>query len=80
MLKRYTDCKKPDEKCTSCSISSYGKDCHNAPTNKLSFLRHAAGLSQAQLSEKSGIYVSVIGRIERDERNGENMMLKTAIA
>ena len=45
---------------------------------KLKELRKAAGLTQKQLADASGVHISIIGRIERGERDAGNLSLKTA--
>ena len=54
---------------------------HSAPhVSKFRRLRKAAGLTQIQLSEASGVHVQKIRRIEGGEIDPANLTLKNALA
>ena len=79
-MKRYPDCQMGGRgDCSACSLSSYGRDCHNNPVNQLAYLRGVAGLSQGDLSKATGINTQMISRIERGERLMKNTTLETCI-
>ena len=71
-MKRYNDCIQNCSDCISCSLSSYGKDCHNNPVNNLAFLRQKANMTQKELAEKSQIRQPHISRFESGERQLTN--------
>ena len=77
---RYPDCQRADGDCTVCSLSSYGRDCHNAPINQLAYLRQQHGFTQQALANASGVNIRQIQRIESGEGKMENVTLKNSIA
>lgn len=79
-MKRYEDCIRGDGMCGICSSSSYGRDCHGKEINKLMYYRTASGMTQAALSEKSGVNIRAIQRYEKDELDIGNMTLRNASA
>lgn len=80
-MKRYPDCQNEGcSDCAACSLSNYGRDCHNNPCNQLAYLRAKAGLTQAQLAQKTGKHVMYISKLERGDRQISGISLETAIA
>lgn len=77
---RYQDCQRADGDCSACALSSYGRDCHNAPANQLAYLRNHAGLTQQALADKSGINIRQIQRVENGTSSAGNITLKNAVA
>jgi len=78
---RYPACQMGERSdCSACSLSSYGRDCHNNPANQLAYLRTEAHLSQSALAKSSGVNIRQIQRIENGEGKMENVTLKNAIA
>lgn len=80
MRKKYADCQRADGNCTACSLVNYGRDCHNRPITKLEWSRRMAGLTQAQLAEKSGVNIRQIQRVELGEAEAGNLTAKNLIA
>ena len=80
MRKKYADCQREDGDCTLCSLVNYGRDCRNRPITKLEWSRRMAGMTQAQLAEKSGIYIRQIQKVESGEIETGNMAAKTLFA
>lgn len=64
MNKRYPDCQRQDGDCRQCSLTNYGKDCRNRPVHPLAYWRSIRGLTQQALSEKSGVKISTIQKLE----------------
>lgn len=80
-MKRYQDCQNEGcSDCAACSLSNYGRDCRNNPCNQLAYLRTKAGLTQAQLAQKTGKHVMYISKLERGDRHISGISLETAIA
>ncbi len=80
MRKKYADCQRADGDCTACSLVNYGRDCHNRPITKLEWSRRAAGMTQAELAEQSGVNVRQIQRVELGESDAGNLTAKNLIA
>ncbi len=80
MRKKYADCQRADGDCTVCSLINYGRDCHNRPITKLEWSRRMAGLTQAQLSQASGVNIRQIQRVELGEADAGNLSAKNIIA
>ena len=80
MRKKYADCKKTDGNCTTCSLASYGRDCHNRAISRLEWSRRMAELTQASLAEKSGVNVRQIQRVELGEAEAGNLTARNLIA
>ena len=80
MRKKYADCRRADGDCTVCSLINYGRDCHNRPITKLEWSRRMAGLTQAQLSQASGVNIRQIQRVELGEADAGNLSAKNIIA
>lgn len=80
MRKKYADCQRADGDCTVCSLINYGRDCHNRPITKLEWSRRMAGLTQAQLSQASGVNIRQIQRVELGEAEAGNLSAKNIIA
>lgn len=76
---RYPDCQRTDGDCSVCALSSYGRDCHNAPVNQLAYLRQRRGLTQQQLADKTEILQPHIARLESGERAIAKLQLTTAV-
>ena len=79
-MKRYPDCVRKDGMCGQCSLVSHGLDCHNTKINGLLYQRTAAGLTQNELAEKSGVNIRQLQRYEAATSDIGNMTLKNAIA
>lgn len=80
MRKKYADCQLEDGDCTLCSLVNYGRDCHNRPITKLEWSRRMAGMTQAQLAEKSGVYIRQIQRVELGEAEAGNLTAKNLLS
>lgn len=80
MRRKYRDCRRDDGNCTICSLVNYGRDCHNRPITNLEWYRRAAGVSQKELSESSGVNIRQIQRIELGESDAANLTAKNLIA
>lgn len=80
MRRKYNDCQREDGDCTSCSLVNYGRDCHNRPITKLEWARRMAGMTQAELAEKSGVHSRQIQRVEIGEAEVGNLTAKNLIA
>lgn len=78
-MKRYTDCIRTDGMCGVCSLSSRGIDCHNNKINSVLYNRSVMGMTQKELSEKSGVNIRQIQKYESGEYDVGNMTLKNAI-
>lgn len=79
-MKRYSDCIRSDGMCGICSLVSRGLDCRNNKINGLLYQRSIMGMTQKELSEKSGVNIRQIQRYESGTSGCENMTLKNAIA
>lgn len=80
MRRKYGDCQRADGDCTACSLVNYGRDCHNNPITNLEGYRRAAGLSQKELSEASGVNIRQIQRVELGEAEAGNLTAKNLLA
>lgn len=80
MRRKYGDCQRQDGNCTLCSLVSYGRDCRNRPITKLEWARLAAGISQKELSERSGVGVKYIQHVEHGKGEAGNMAARNIIA
>lgn len=80
MRKKYADCQRKDGDCTLCSLVNYGRDCRNRPITKLEWSRRMAGMTQAQLAEKSGVYIRQIQRVELGEAEAGNLTAKNLLS
>lgn len=80
MRKKYADCQREDGDCTLCSLVNYGRDCRNRPISKLEWSRRMAGMTQAQLAEKSGVYIRQIQRVELGEAEAGNLTAKNLLS
>lgn len=79
-MKRYPDCQFENESdCAACSCSSYGKDCHGAPANQLAYMRTRAGMTQQQLSQKTGLTITYLSKLETGDRTINNVRLSSAV-
>lgn len=79
-MKRYEDCIRTDGMCGICSLVTRGMDCHNNKINGLLYQRTALGMTQKELSEKSGVNIRQIQKYESGEYDVLNMTLKNAIS
>ena len=80
-MKRYPDCQfENGSDCASCSCSSYGRDCRNAPANQLAYMRTRAGLTQQQLADRIGVTVPYLSKLETGERTINNVRLSSAVS
>lgn len=79
-MKRYPDCVRSDGMCGICSLVNRGLDCHNNNINGLLHQRSIMGMTQKELSEKSGVNIRQIQRYESGTSGCENMTLKNAIS
>ena len=57
----------------------YGKDCHGAPTNQLAYMRIRAGMTQQQLSQKTGLTITYLSKLETGDRTINNVRLSSAV-
>lgn len=80
MRKKYADCQREDGDCTLCSLVNYGRDCRNRPITKLEWSRRMAGMTQAKLAEKSGVYIRQIQRVEIGEAEAGNLTAKNLLS
>lgn len=80
MRRKYNDCQRADGDCSICSLVSYGRDCHNRKITKLEFERYAAGLTQKQLSDASGVNIRQIQRVENGESDAGNLSARNLLA
>lgn len=80
MRRKYNDCQRENGDCTVCSLVNYGRDCHNRPIAKLEWARRMAGMTQAELAEKSGVHSRQIQRVEIGEAEAGNLTAKNLIA
>lgn len=79
-MKRYPDCQfEHGGDCAACSCSSYGKDCHGEPTNQLAYMRTREGLTQQQLSRKTGLTITYLSKLETGDRTINNVRLSSAV-
>ena len=80
MRKKYQDCIRTDGLCGVCSLSSRGMDCHNNKISSILYNRSVMGMTQKELSEKSGINIRQIQKYESGEYDTGNMTLRNAVA
>lgn len=80
MRKKYADCQREDGDCTVCSLVNYGRDCRNRPITKLEWSRRMAGMTQAQLAEKSGVNIRQIQRVELGEAEAGNLTARNLLS
>lgn len=80
MRRKHRDCQRQDGNCTLCSLVSYGRDCHNQIITNLEWARLAAGLSQKELAEASGVNARQIRRVELGEADPGNLTAKNIMA
>lgn len=78
-MKRYQDCVRTDGMCGACSLSNRGLDCHNNKISSILYNRSVMGMTQKELSEKSGVNIRQIQKYESGEYDVGNMTLKNAI-
>ena len=78
-MKRYQDCIRSDGMCGACSLSNRGLDCHNNKISSILYNRSVMGMTQKELSEKSGVNIRQIQKYESGEYDVGNMTLKNAI-
>ena len=78
-MKRYQDCIRTDGMCGACSLSNRGLDCHNNKISSMLYKRSVMGMTQKELSEKSGVNIRQIQKYESGEYDVGNMTLKNAI-
>ena len=76
----YPDCIRPDGNCASCAMSISRRDCHNNRINIIRYHRQAAGLTQKQLAERSGLGHRWIQKLENGEILPGNILLRNAVA
>lgn len=79
-MKRYKDCIHADGMCGACSLSNRGLDCHNNKINSILYNRSVMGMTQRELSEKSGVGIRQIQKYESGEYDTGNMTLKNAVS
>lgn len=80
MRRKYSDCQRADGNCTVCSLVNYGRDCRNNPITKLEWYRIAAGLTQKELAEASGVHSRQIQRVELGEADAGNLAARNLLA
>lgn len=79
-MKRYQDCIRTDGMCGVCSLSSRGLDCHNNKINNILYNRSVMGMTQQDLSDRSGVNIRQIQKYESGECDIGNMTLKNAVS
>lgn len=79
-MKRYNDCIRTDGMCGLCPLVNRGFDCHNNKINSVLYSRSVMGMTQKELSEKSGINIRQIQKYESGEYDTGNMTLKNAVS
>lgn len=77
---RYSDCIRQGGDCTECSLSNYGRDCHNNPANGVAYRRLLRGLTQQGLADAAGMHIRQIQKLESGETDPANMTLKNALS
>lgn len=77
-MKRYEDCIMTDSECRKCSLSSYERDCHGAPAQKLSYAMRSAGKTQKMLEADTGIAQQSISKWVTGERDFGAATARTA--
>lgn len=80
MRRKYRDCQRQDGNCVLCSLVNYWRDCHNRPITKLEWARLAAGMSQKELADVSGVNSRQIQRVELGEAEPGNLTAKNLLA
>ena len=80
MRKKYADCQREDGDCPLCSLVNYGRDCRNRPITKMEWSRRVAGMTQAQLAEKSGVNIRQIQRVELGEAEAGNLTARNLLS
>lgn len=80
MRRKYGNCQRQDGNCTLCPLVNCGRDCHNRIISKQEWARMAAGMSQQELSKKSGVNVRQIQRVELGESEAGNLTARNLIA
>lgn len=80
MRRKYADCQREDGDCIVCSLVNYYMDCHNRPISKLELVRRSSGMTQMQLSQKSGVNVRQIQRVELGEAAAGNLTAANLVA
>lgn len=71
--KRYEDCQNPGANCEACSLSSYGRDCHNNPSGYLAYRRSVLGYTQQDVADRASINIRMYRKYERGEYKAENI-------
>ena len=79
-MRTYSDCMRTDGMCGICALTSRGLDCHNNRINGVMYNRTLSGMTQKELSEKTGINIRQIQKYECGECDTGKMMLRNAIA
>ena len=80
MRRKYGDCQRADGDCTVCSLVNYRRDCHNNNITPIEWARLAAGMSQQELADKSGVNDRQIRRVELGEAKAGNLTAKNLLA
>lgn len=80
MRRKYSDCQREDGDCAACPLVSCGMDCHNNALTKLEFARRAAGFTQKQLADASGVNIRQIQRVESGRSTEGNVTAKNLLA
>lgn len=80
MRRKYSDCQRSDGDCCSCSLVSYGRDCHNRAISNLEWARRMAGMTQSELAKKSGVNIRQIQRVELGESDAANLTAKNLLS
>lgn len=80
MRRKYRDCQIQDGNCTKCDLVPDWQDCQGKLITKLEWARLAAGLSQKDLAEASGVNARQIRRVELGEAEAGNLTAKNLMA
>lgn len=80
LRRKYKDCQRPDGDCTVCSLSNYGRDCHNRKISNLEWYRRSSGFTQNQIASISGINIRLVQKIEGCEVEAGNLTARNLLA
>lgn len=80
MRRKYGDCQREDGNCTQCEMVIDRKDCRGKKISSLEWARLAVGMGQKELSERSGVYLRQIQRVEWGESEAGNLTARNILA
>ena len=79
MRRKYKDCQRSDGNCALCPLVVDGLDCHGEHIGTVELQRLRLNLTQKELSERAGIDLRRVQRIEKGEISVENLTLGIAV-